>query len=145
MSISGRKEFIHNYGFISYSFAYYGEMLTYLGMTAPMALFSLIAWLKHPFKGNQAEVEVASLSQKVSGAMMLLTAIVTAIIYFILAYFHTANIVPSTISVSTSFLAVYLTYKRSALYALAYAADDVVLIVLWVLKTQAIFRWWSAL
>lgn len=25
------------YGIISYSFAYYGEMVTYLGMTAPMA------------------------------------------------------------------------------------------------------------
>ena len=31
------------YGYISYSFGYYGEMITYLGMTAPMALFSLIS------------------------------------------------------------------------------------------------------
>lgn len=27
------------YGIISYSCSYYGEMITYLGMTAPMALF----------------------------------------------------------------------------------------------------------
>ena len=33
------------YGYISFSFHYYGEMITYLGMTAPMALFSLIAQL----------------------------------------------------------------------------------------------------
>ena len=26
------------YGFISYTFAYYGEMITYLGMTRPMAV-----------------------------------------------------------------------------------------------------------
>ena len=26
------------YGFISYTFAYYGEMITYLGMTMPMAV-----------------------------------------------------------------------------------------------------------
>ena len=39
------------YGIISYSFAYYGEMITYLGMTMPMALFSLIAWLKNPYNG----------------------------------------------------------------------------------------------
>lgn len=31
------------YGVISFSFAYYGEMITYLGMTAPMALFALIS------------------------------------------------------------------------------------------------------
>ena len=31
------------YGIISYSFAYYGEMITYLGMTAPMAVFALVS------------------------------------------------------------------------------------------------------
>ena len=38
------------YGVISFSFAYYGEMLTYLGMTMPMAVFSLISWLRNPYK-----------------------------------------------------------------------------------------------
>ena len=33
------------YGYISYTFAYYGEMATYLGMTGPMAVFSLISWV----------------------------------------------------------------------------------------------------
>jgi len=40
------------YGLISFRFSYYGEMITYLGMTAPMVLFSLIAWLKHPLPGK---------------------------------------------------------------------------------------------
>ena len=31
------------YGIISYSFSYYGEMITYLGMTAPMAVFALVS------------------------------------------------------------------------------------------------------
>lgn len=67
---------------------------------------------------------------------MLLSAIViTGIFYFILAYFNTANIVPSTISVTTSFVAVYLTYRRTPYFALAYAANDIVLIVLWVLAS----------
>ncbi len=39
------------YGDISLSFAYYGEMITYVGMTAPMACASLVSWLKHPFFG----------------------------------------------------------------------------------------------
>ena len=34
------------YGVISYGFQYYGEMITYLGMTAPMAAFSLVSWLE---------------------------------------------------------------------------------------------------
>ena len=65
--------------------------------------------------------------------MFLLTAVVTWIFYYILAGFHTSNLVPSVISVTTSFLAVYLTFRRSPFFALAYAANDIVLIVLWIL------------
>lgn len=91
------------YGIISYSFAYYGEMITYLGMTMPMALFSLITWLKNPYNGNAAEVEVNRISKKETVFMWILTVPVTAVFYFILEFFNTANIVPSTISVTTSF------------------------------------------
>ena len=73
------------YGIISYSFRYYGEMITYLGMTAPMALFALIAWLRNPYKGNKAEVAVNRLHGWEIGWMLLLTAAVTALFYWILA------------------------------------------------------------
>lgn len=121
------------YGIISFGFAYYGEMATYLGMTAPMAVFALISWLKHPYNGNKAEVKVNHLKIKEIIFMILLTAAITWGFYYILKAFHTANLIPSTISVTTSFLAVYLTFRRSAFYAAAYASNDIVLIVLWVL------------
>ena len=41
------------YGVISYSYAYYGEMITYLGMTMPMAVLAFIAWMRHPYKGDK--------------------------------------------------------------------------------------------
>ncbi len=121
------------YGYISYACAYYGEMITYLGMTAPMALVALIAWLRHPFRGNRAQVQVNRISRREHALLWLLTAAVTVAFYFILRVFHTANLLPSTVSVTTSFLAVYLTFRRSPLYALGYAANDVVLIILWLL------------
>lgn len=121
------------YGIISFRFSYYGEMITYLGMTAPMAVFSLISWLKNPYNGNRAEVKVSRLTGREIIFMTILTVIVTFIFYYILAGFRTANLLPSTLSVTTSFLAVYLTFKRSAFYAAAYAANDLVLIVLWIL------------
>lgn len=37
---------------------------------------------------------------------------------------------------ATSFLAVYLTFRRSPYFALAYAANDVVLIILWTLAAR---------
>lgn len=67
--------------------------------------------------------------------MLILTAIITLAFYYILVYFNTANIIPSTISVTTSFLVVYLTFRRSVYYAIAYAANDIVLIILWILAT----------
>ncbi len=119
------------YGFISYKFSYYGEMITYLCMSMPMALFSLISWLKNPYKGNKAQVKVNSISKKEIIFMFILTFVVTVVFYFILKYFNTANLLPSTFSVTTSFLAVYLTFRRSPYFALAYAMNDLVLIVLW--------------
>ena len=76
------------YGIISFNFKYYGEMITYLGMTMPMALFALI-------------------------------------------------------SVTTSFLAVYLTFWRSPYFAVAYASNDFVLILLCILASFEDIRYLS--
>ena len=121
------------YGVISYTFSYYGEMITYLGMTGPMALFAFVSWLRNPYKGNRAEVAVNRIGKWELALMYGLTAVVTVGFYFILDYFDTANMIPSTLSVTTSFIAVYLTFRRSPYFALAYAANDVVLIVMWIL------------
>ena len=121
------------YGVISYTFSYFGEMITYLGMTSPMALFALISWLRNPYNGNHAEVAVNRIGKGEYTGMYVLTVVVTLVFYFILDHFNTANMIPSTLSVTTSFIAVYLTFRRSPYFALAYAANDVVLIVLWTL------------
>lgn len=123
------------YGAISYSFSYYGEMATYLGMTLPMAIFALVSWLKNPYNGNKSEVKVNSIGKAETVFMFALTAAVTVVFYFILRHFNTANLIPSTLSVTTSFLAVYLSFRRCPTYALAYAANDIILIVLWVLAS----------
>ena len=123
------------YGIISFTFAYYGEMITYLGMTMPMAIFALISWLKNPYNGNKAEVKVNTIEKKEIVLMWILTVVISIMFYFILEHFNTANILPSTLSVTTSFLAVYLTFRRSSYFALAYASNDIVLIILWILAS----------
>ena len=123
------------YGIISFSFAYYGEMITYVGMTGPMAAFSLISWLKNPYKGKKSEVAVNHISKKETVFMLILTLVISIVFYFILRYFNTANLFFSTLSVTTSFIAVYLTFRRSAYFAIAYAANDIILIILWIMAT----------
>ena len=124
------------YGVISLRVRYYGEMVTYLGMTAPMALLALITWLRNPYRDSQ-EVAVRRLSHRETAVMLALTAAVTALFYFILRALGNAALAVSTLSVTTSFLASYLTALRSPYYALCYAMNDVVLIVLWVISSLA--------
>lgn len=119
------------YGIISYRFRYWGEMITYLGMTMPMAIWSTYTWLKNPSKENGNEVEIQALSRGHAVALTMATIAVTAVFYGILRALDTPNIIFSTISVVTSFLAASLTMLRSSYYAVGYAANDVVLIVLW--------------
>ena len=133
------------YGVISYTFSYFGEMITYLGMTGPMALFAFVSWLRNPYNGNHAEVAVNRLGNRELVLMYVLTAVVTWGFYFILDHFGTANMIPSTLSVATSFIAVYLTFRRSPYFALAYAANDVVLIVLWTLAAVENIRYLSVI
>lgn len=121
------------YGYISYTFDYYGEMITYMCMTMPMAVIALISWLKNPYNGKLTEVKVNKIGKRDVVLMFIYAALVTVSFYFILSAFGTANIIPSTFSVTTSFMAVYLTYKRSPYYAIAYSLNDIVLIILWVL------------
>ncbi|MDD3410649.1 MAG: nicotinamide riboside transporter PnuC [Eubacteriales bacterium] len=123
------------YGVISWHFAYYGEMITYLGMTSPIAVLTVVEWLRHPYE-HSAEVAVRRMTRPQTARMFALTALVTAAFYFILRALGTARLPLSTLSVATSFLASYLTLMRSPAYAFAYAANDAVLVTLWLLAIR---------
>ena len=113
---------------------YYGEMMTYVGMTLPMSVVSLISWVRHPFR-DSAQVTVAKVSKKAASVMIVLSVLVTVGFYFILRALGNANLLFSTFSVTTSFAAAFLTFLRSPYFALAYALNDAVLIVLWSLAS----------
>lgn len=123
------------YAVISYDLRYYGEMITYLGMTAPIAAASVITWLRNPYKNGGREVKAARMSRGGIVLMLLLTAAVTFIFYYILKYFANASLAVSTLSIATSFLASYLTMMRSPYYGLAYGVNDIVLIILWTIAS----------
>ena len=122
------------YGIVSFFLTYYGEMITYLGMTTPIAIFSIFTWLRHPFEDSD-EVEVHQMTRRECALMWALAAIVTTAFYFILGALDNANLIVSTVSVTTSFVASYLAMMRNPFYAVAYAVNDIVLIVLWIAAT----------
>ncbi len=120
------------YGMISWRFHYYGEMLTYLGMTMPIAAWSVYTWLKHPYAGTK-EVAVRRLSGGKFLLLLFVTLLVTIGAFFLLRFWSTPNLLASTLSIATSFLAASLALLRSPYYAIAYSCNDIVLIVLWIL------------
>lgn len=122
------------YGVISWRFHYWGEMITYLGMTMPMAIWSTITWIRNPAE-NGKEVAIQKLTQKHIFLIMFFSVLVTTVFWYVLYYFNTPNIVFSTISITTSFVAATLTMLRSSYYAFWYAANDIVLIILWTMAS----------
>ncbi len=122
------------YGIVSFYTRYYGEMITYLCMTAPMAVVALVQWLKHPYKGTK-EVKVSKVSTKQLRLLCICAVCVTALFYFILKALGNASLLVSTVSITTSFVAAFLTAVRSPYCTLWYACNDVVLIVLWIVAS----------
>jgi len=123
------------YGIISFGYAYYGEMITYVCMSLPMAVVSLISWVKHPYAGDHSQVAVRRMRARDWWIIAGSDIAVTVAFYFILRALGTANLIPSTVSVTTSFAAASMSFRRSPCFALAYAANDVVLLVLWILAS----------
>lgn len=127
--------FAITYAIISYTYAYYGEMITYLAMALPMCVIGLISWCRNPYKKGKAEVKVNRVRPKEYVIMFALTVLVTVIFYYILKTMGTSNLFVSTLSIATSFIPAYLTFRRSPYYALGYVANDVVLVVLWAIAS----------
>lgn len=123
------------YGIISWQFRYWGEMLTYLGMTFPMALWSVYTWMKNPSEENSSEVAISTLSVRQKLVTCIFAIIVTGVFYGFLSRLDTPNLLFSTISVTTSFFAATLTMLRSSYYAFWYGMNDLVLIILWTLAS----------
>jgi nicotinamide mononucleotide transporter PnuC len=121
------------YAYISIELKYYGEAITYAGMSLPMAIFSLVSWIKHPFK-ESGSVKISRVGPLRAVILSVLALAVTVAFYFILGFMGNNNLIVSTFSVSTSFIAAALSFLRSPYYALGYVANDVVLMVLWFMQ-----------
>lgn len=124
------------YGAISCRFRYWGEMLTYLGMSLPMAVWSAVTWRRNTgARGGQRRGHPPPDRAGDMALLVLATVAVTALFGWLLAALDTPNLGFSILSVATSFLAAALTMLRSSYYGLGYAANDIVLVVLWVLAS----------
>lgn len=124
------------YGIVSFIYGYYGEIVTYVGMIAPTAIIAIISWFKNSHKQARKSRKSHIITNKQILIMILSAVCVSVAFFFILRALNTPRLLISVASIFTVFIAVYLTFLRSSNSSLVYAANDIVLIVLWVLATR---------
>lgn len=122
------------YAIVSFQCRYYGEMITYVGMSLPSAAVALISWLKNPYAECEVKVSKVGIGKWIF--LIISACVVTGGMGVVLWYFNTANLGFSIVSVTTSYVASLLTIYRSPYYAVAYSFNDIVLIILWTLMTM---------
>ena len=72
------------YGAISCRFRYWGEMLTYLGMSLPMAVWSAVTWRRNTAHEAGSAVAIRRLTGRDLALLVLATAAVTALFGWLL-------------------------------------------------------------
>ena len=124
------------YSIIAIAQHYYGEAIIYIALMIPINVVTIITWLKNR---NKADSNVVAVN-KIHGMEYLYLAIATAVatvgFYFILQALHTSELIISTVSLISSAVASYLMLRRCKYYALAFIANDVVLITMWSLVVK---------
>ena len=120
------------YGIVSYNQGYYGELIITAFLTFPIMIVGIISWLRHQDKEDDTVI-ISSLSKKEITIVLLSQLLLFWIYYFILKIFNTELLVISTISIVTSVLASYFEARRSELSLFCYIANDLVIIILWII------------
>lgn len=139
----GWRIFCIQYAIISYRFRYWGEMFTYLFMSLPMSVWSIVTWLKNARNSSDGTVEIRKITRKGAGVLVLCNVAVTIAFYILLKKLNTPNLIFSTISVVTSFFAASLTMLRSSYYAwICIEWHRLLSYGYWhQLRTRGIFQW----
>lgn len=120
------------YGIVSYNQGYYGELLITAFLTFPIMIIGIISWLRHQDEEDDIVI-INSLSKKEISIVLLSQLVLFWAYYFLLKVFNTDLLVISSISVVTSVLASYFEARRSEWSLFSYIANDVVIIILWLI------------
>lgn len=123
------------YGILSYTKAYYGEMIIYFALMMPIHIASIVIWLKNPNKdAKHLEVKINTLSAREYAIAAVCAVALTFAFYFLLEALGTDNLIVSTISLVTSLAAAYLMLRRCEYFSVCFVLNDVILIILWSMK-----------
>lgn len=119
------------YAYNSYITSYFGEVFNFLCINMVLAIISYISWIKNLNKSNKSETTINNLSKKNIVLSLIISIFVTFVMFFVLKYLGTSNLIISTLSVGTNFFASTLMIQRCSYFSIVYAFNDIIVIILW--------------
>lgn len=118
------------YSIISFKNKYYGEVIIYITLMIPLYILSVISWIKNKNEKTQT-VNKSTIQKKEWIILIFLNLVLFIILYQILKYLNTSQLLISSLSMITSVMATYLIARRSKYSFLFYLLNDIILILLW--------------
>lgn len=118
------------YSILSFQNKYYGEVLIYIFIMLPLFISGIVSWFKNMNKETKT-VKENNITRKEWTILTIISTVLFVILYYLLKYFNTSQLIISTLSMVTSLFATYLVARRSKYGFLFYMGNDVILLILW--------------
>lgn len=118
------------YSIVAFKNQYYGEVIIYVIVLLPMYLIGIYSWITNKNEDTNT-VNQNDLSKKEWIILGTLDILLFGVLYFILKYFNTSQLIVSTLSMLASLMANYLIVRRNKYSFLFYIINDLILVILW--------------
>ena len=118
------------YSILSFQNKFYGEVIIYVFIMFPLFISGIISWIKNLNKETNT-VNENKLHKKEWILLTIISIVLFVLLYYLLKYFNTSQLLVSTLSLVTSLFATYLVTRRSKYGFLFYIGNDIILFILW--------------
>lgn len=118
------------YSILSFQNKFYGEVIIYVFIMFPLFISGIISWIKNLNKETNT-VNENKLHKKEWILLTIISIVLFVLLYYLLKYFNTSQLLVSTLSLVTSLFATYLVARRSKYGFLFYIGNDIILFILW--------------
>lgn len=118
------------YSILSFQNKFYGEVIIYIFIMLPLFISGIISWIKN-LNTETNTVNENTLHKKEWIILTIVSIVLFVILYYLLKYFNTNQLLVSTLSLVTSLFATYLVARRSKYGFLFYIGNDIILFILW--------------
>ena len=94
----------------------------------PISIYAIIEWFKNR---NKSQIKIKKCTKKEIFLILGFAPCFLVAFYFLLKYFNTEQLIPSTLSILFTSLACYFVARRSGFGFIMYLLSDICLIIMW--------------